>query len=484
MTGVSNTFLCLFFLLFFSSSLCSSYSLFDSSLSAHVPSSLSFLFSHLLCIRHTHTHHNKALYFPDQLEERLCALLLGALKVATDDPNQAPAHSWERPGRRCVEVLTGCLRVAAFDAPRCASLAQPTLQLASKWFDGDSSSEAPPNTNATTSTSTTAATTAASVDAAGTGANANATGGAASLDSSHHNHGGLPRKIADRPEDLCKVVRGFNGLAGRVTAAPDSSSSSNYHHNPQGERTSEQGGDEGVEEEESSDVPLFETLLTFLLTTIESAGGTSAAGGGRSGPVGSASGGGGGAGAQRLRDLEGQRAQLLGEGAVALTLLHCQKLSAVKRQLALLSSESALSPPPSLLPPSLSEVGLDDGASASFLATAAHTAALEELEGPTTAVLSCLLSLCANTSAWAATTPGVKRAATATTTAAAAAAKAGSASSSNSTTSEDLPSALVALRCLKDLACSYPDMFQELQVFWLLGICFLLQFFEILLCFL
>jgi hypothetical protein len=114
--------------------------------------------------------HNKALYYPDQLEERLCALLLGALKVATDDPNQAPAHSWERPGRRCVEVLTGCLRVAAFDALRCASLAQPTLQLTAKWFDGDSSSEATPNTNTTTSTASASntATTAASVDATST----------------------------------------------------------------------------------------------------------------------------------------------------------------------------------------------------------------------------------------------------------------------------------------------------------------------------
>ena len=46
---------------------------------------------------------HQALYFPDDLEERMTGLLLGLLETTVaEDPAAAP---WERPGRRASDAL-------------------------------------------------------------------------------------------------------------------------------------------------------------------------------------------------------------------------------------------------------------------------------------------------------------------------------------------------------------------------------------------
>jgi hypothetical protein len=139
----------------------------------------------------------QARYFPDALEARVAALLLTHLRGTCAEPADPP-HTWERAGRRASDAVVGVLRLAGAGggAPRLAQLAGPALAAAAAWLGADAR---------------------------------------------------LPPKVAEKPDELARLVAALVGLAG--------------------------GGGGGVSDFAAVGAPPFDTLLVFLLNVVESAAG-------------------------------------------------------------------------------------------------------------------------------------------------------------------------------------------------------------------
>ena len=170
-------------------------------------SSVASLLAHALCLRH-----DKALYFPNELEQRMAHLLLNLMKGTCAEPADPP-HTWERAGRRACDVIVDVLRLSGSrsDAPRLALLAGPALMHASAWLGADAQ---------------------------------------------------LPPKVATRPEVLSRLVHALVGLANRASAKVPTLDYSTTRHSV--DINSSAAG---------AEYPPYDTLLSFLMNIVETAAG-------------------------------------------------------------------------------------------------------------------------------------------------------------------------------------------------------------------